>query len=293
MAVSIEAYFLINLSMNTLIIFIIARSRGRVRLGYVTASAAFGAIYAVASRSGLFPQLMYMPCQVLLALSMTVVGVRVDSFKDLLTGAMLLLGATMFFGGANALVIRMLGGQGIWSLIMGAGSGAIVLMIVLGEHRKKLHCLQAQIFIRRKKHAVHLTALIDTGNRLREPISALPVLIVEARRLKKLLPIAFDPDMRKSRLPAGFRLVAYGALNGSGRMACFQPDELLVSYGDGWLRAPDVWVAVYPGKIPGSAYALAPAVIGSIEPAHPGHFKYPRIQHPKGGRSGWSIPHSR
>ncbi|MDO4739235.1 MAG: hypothetical protein Q4A66_01060, partial [Eubacteriales bacterium] len=42
---------------------------------------------------------------------------------------------------------------------------------------------------------------------------------------------------------------------------------LMVSYGGRWLLAPDVWVAVYPGRIPGQVAALAPTVLGAIRPA--------------------------
>ena len=135
---------------------------------------------------------------------------------------------------------------------------------------------------------VSLKALIDTGNRLHEPISGLPVLIVEERAVKKMLPPSLDPARPDKHLPPRFRLVAYGALGGSGKMACFRPDELLVCYGEGWLRAPDVWVAVYPGKMPGGAQALAPAVIGRIAPAED-------KQKFRGEGSGvrWSIPRSK
>ena len=34
--------------------------------------------------------------------------------------------------------------------------------------------------------------------------------------------------------------------------------EYTVRRGDSFFRAPDVWIASYPGKIPGSTRALAP-----------------------------------
>ena len=33
---------------------------------------------------------------------------------------------------------------------------------------------------------------------------------------------------------------------------------VLIRRGDRYLRAPDVWIAAYPGRIPGSTHALAP-----------------------------------
>ena len=96
------------------------------------------------------------------------------------------------------------------------------------------------------------TALIDTGNRLREPLSGLPVLIVEAGLLH-----ALPPD-----LPC--RRVAYGAVGGDGTLACFRPDAVWCLRRGRRLRAPDVWVAVSPTPLPGEHRALAPACFAAL-----------------------------
>ena len=83
-------------------------------------------------------------------------------------------------------------------------------------------------------------ALIDTGNRLREHRSGLPVLIVESgamplfsQRVQQL-----DPDE--------LRFLPYGALGGAGELTCFKPDRVLLRSGTGLeVEAPPCWVAVY------------------------------------------------
>lgn len=62
-------------------------------------------------------------------------------------------------------------------------------------------------------------------------------------------------------------MVGYGALGARGKLLCFKPERLMASYGDAWMRAPDVWVAVYPGQMPGKVTALAPPVIGRVQPS--------------------------
>ena len=89
-------------------------------------------------------------------------------------------------------------------------------------------------------------ALIDTGNRLREPLSGLPVLIAEARVLRDILP------------PGGYRTLSFGGLGGVGRMACFRPDAVWIGRGAARRRGPDIWVAVSPAPLPGLCQALAP-----------------------------------
>jgi len=89
-------------------------------------------------------------------------------------------------------------------------------------------------------------ALIDTGNRLREPFSGLPVLIAEAALLKDILP------------KRGYRIVRFGALGGEGRMACFKPTAVWIEQGLRRRPVPEIWVAVSPTPLPGACRALAP-----------------------------------
>ena len=94
-------------------------------------------------------------------------------------------------------------------------------------------------------------ALIDTGNRLREPLSGLPVLIAEARLVRDILP------------ETGYRTLGFGGLGGDGRMACFRPDVLWIGNGRRRHRGPEVWVAVSPTPLPGLCQALAPPEFAS------------------------------
>lgn len=94
-------------------------------------------------------------------------------------------------------------------------------------------------------------ALIDTGNRLREPRSGLPVLIAEARLVRDILP------------ETGYRTLGFGGLGGNGRMACFRPDAVWIGSRRRRRRGPEVWVAVSPTPLPGLCQALAPPEFAS------------------------------
>lgn len=99
--------------------------------------------------------------------------------------------------------------------------------------------------------SVRFPALIDTGNRLREPRSGLPVLIAEARLVRDILP------------ETGYRTLGFGGLGGDGRMACFRPDAVWIGSGRRRRRGPEVWVAVSPTPLPGLCQALAPPEFAS------------------------------
>ena len=110
-----------------------------------------------------------------------------------------------------------------------------------------------------------VTAMIDTGNRLREPFSDLPVLIVSGRCLTQIID-AVCMDEREI-LPPGFRVVRYRVLGGGGCMRCFRPERICALRGREWIDAPDMWVAIYPGGIPGGVDALAPPAVCGGEDA--------------------------
>lgn len=106
-------------------------------------------------------------------------------------------------------------------------------------------------------------ALMDTGNRLREHGSGLPVLIVEEGAARQIA------DRAALLSPDRLRTMPFGVLGSGGEISCFRPDGVhILLPGLGRVRAPDCWAAVYHGRIPGSTRALAPPeFIDAIEQA--------------------------
>lgn len=97
-------------------------------------------------------------------------------------------------------------------------------------------------------HRLCFRALIDTGNRLREPLSGLPVLIVDSN----LIP----PDFFQAKHA---RLLRFGVLGSSGEIPAYRAERVRIRLPNGSYRAaPECYIAVFPGKIPGSIQALAP-----------------------------------
>lgn len=131
------------------------------------------------------------------------------------------------------------------------GCLAAALLVVLMNRARPPHgtCWQVRLCLCVDGRCARFPALIDTGNRLREPVSGLPVLIAEGALLRGILP------------KDGYRVLNYGAVGGTGQLACFKPGAVWVERDRLRYRAPDLWVAVAPGKLPGEFRALAPPVI--------------------------------
>ena len=263
MAVSIEAYLLTNFGMDFFSAAIIARSLGRVRWRRVTLSAALGALYAALCQ---LPTLRFLGSGLILPLvSITLAAVATppDSFRSAVSTGMALLGGSVFLGGVQFVAMRLFPGLGT-AFLLGALLGAGALLAVTNLRKRRLVTWEVHVFLSACGGEARFRALVDTGNRLREPFSGLPVLICERGVLADVLPPGYDAAST-SGVPPGFRQVGYGALGGNGRLNCFRPELCLVDYGNGYLKSPDLWVAVYPGKMPGGVRALAPPIVSAAE----------------------------
>ncbi len=265
MAVSVEAYWLVNFAMDLLATAIIARSLGRVRWKRVALAAAVGASWAALAQLGALRFLGSLPALAALSLLMAAVAIPPDSLRSALVSGAALLGGGVFLGGVQLAALRLFRGAGAAAFFAGALLGAGALLAATALRKKRLVTWEVQVFLSAGGGEARFRALVDTGNRLREPFSGLPVLICERGVLADVLPAGYDA-LPPGGAPPGFRQVGYGALGGGGRMNCFRPELCLVDYGNGYLKSPDLWVAVYPGKMPGGVRALAPPVVGAAQP---------------------------
>ena len=154
------------------------------------------------------------------------------------------------FAGAG-FAAAMPGGKGCG---VAASVGGVLLTAFLVRSRRPA-CCRWNIEVYAEFCGVHaeFPALIDTGNHLREPVSSLPVLVAG---VDSILPLAEAAWLKQ---PEKMRHVHYGALGGGGKCPCFKPDRIRMrAPGRNYVPAPECWIAIYPGRIPGRHSALAP-----------------------------------
>lgn len=163
-------------------------------------------------------------------------------------GRILEAAAAMFCTGAAAAGFFLMGGDIAASL-----AGCALLVFLLRRHRHISHKWNIEIQIEKNGVVVSIPALIDTGNRLKEHASSLPVLIVQ----KSAVPELADEMDRLD--PSEIRSLPYGVLGGAGEIKCFRPDQVTILLPNSVPRqAPACYLAVFPGRIPGRTCALAP-----------------------------------
>ena len=237
---SIELFFLANHLIDFGILAAATRALGQFRLRRVLPASILAALYA------LLPAWLHAPsaqAALLLALSAWLGGCRTP-------WSVLRTALTLYVCAATAgTTARWLAG---YSGFRPASPVAALLGAMTASRCARLQSRRASaetvtVQITSLGHTAVLEALIDTGNRLREPLSGQPVVIAGESALRSILPAR------------GYRAVAYGSVGGDGTLRCFRPSAVHILRRGVRRRGAEVWIAVYPGRLPGGVAALAPA----------------------------------
>ncbi len=116
---------------------------------------------------------------------------------------------------------------------------------------------RAEIRLLFDQGGVSLQGIWDTGNFLRDPVTALPVVVVPYEAIAAYLPGDLQLD-RFDTLPRGFRLLSVHTATGSRLMLCFRPRALFIRRERVW-RAFSAIIAV-SGSLHGNQVLLPPNI---------------------------------
>lgn len=125
------------------------------------------------------------------------------------------------------------------------------LLRLLPSVMREVRHVELQVGERR----IMLPAMLDTGNLLRDPITALPVLVLPQRAAFVLHPSAGSMDPLRA-LPKGFRLLHVRTAAGNALLPLFRPERCWL-YVDGARREVQL-VAAVAGEQYKGAQALVP-----------------------------------
>ncbi|MBQ2955889.1 MAG: sigma-E processing peptidase SpoIIGA [Clostridia bacterium] len=252
---SIELFAAINLMMNLLILLLGLRGFAHIRLRQVLAAAFAGTAYSVAALS--MRLLSGRAAQIICLMLMSAIaqgGVRRGFWY--ITCRM--TASAFFLGG----VMHLTAGRIPVCVSAGIAAGAALIAVFLTDaDRRKAEERYVRLRVTVLGKTAVVNALVDTGNRLREPMSGLPVLIVAGSRVPGLN--AEIRGLRAGRLWASeSRLIRYGVLGADGEMMCVKPESVCKCVDGVWVRTKDVWIGVYEGEIPSGLEAIAPPSLG-------------------------------
>lgn len=243
---SIERFLLTNFAADLLLLTAAARAVGQVRPGRVAAAALLGALYALAACvwEGLRRPEGLLCCLAGMSLAACSPGSLAKRARMCLSMCV----CALLAGGAQAALGKR---------SAPAFCAALVLYAVFGDTRRAAReerSVRLRLYL--GSGCVDLSALVDSGNRLHEPISGLPVLVVRRECLERALGRRQLLALSQAGRPVRFR-----SLNGGGEMLCLRARRLQILRGGRAFPAGDVFVALCEHTLSGEHQAIAPVGI--------------------------------
>lgn len=280
--VYIDLYFMINLGMDFLCLFLAGRLLSlKISPLRLLAASAFGGAYA---------------CAVLLVGIGAPLSLALDAAACVITcaaaflkkGELKALGATSLVFAAVSILLggvmtalfslfnrigldRLLGseqdadGLSVWLFLLlailgGLGSAFGGRRLISRSVRRR-----CRLELRWGCRAKVFSALCDNGNLLREPISARPCVIVGLRTARAILPrdVIEAVEQRNAALLSSenarrLRVIPVSTVNGGGMMYAFRADSVRLDCGKGF-READAFAAFCEEDIKGGVEALVPS----------------------------------
>ena len=204
MTVYLDVVLLENLCMNYIILFatgyIMKIKMKQLRL---VASSLLGGIYAVIAYLEILPIYSNFGMKIILSILMVYLAFNSKSIKNLSKQLVIFYLTSFAFGGCAFALLYFIKPQNILMrngvyvgtypikiALLGGIIGFIVTYIGFRVVKTKLHKKDMiyEIEIRIEEKTLNLKAMLDTGNLLKDPISGMPVVVVEKQQLYSILP---------------------------------------------------------------------------------------------------------
>ncbi|HSW09800.1 MAG TPA: sigma-E processing peptidase SpoIIGA [Bacillota bacterium] len=274
-----DLYFLTNLGMNFVTLWLAARlGRLPTSAGRLALASATGGAYALALLVPSLDWLFSPPGRLLFSLLMVGMAFSPRTFSDFGRAAGWFYAVTLVTGG-TALAMGFLtrspqavvggvwvyaGGVRWWILAAALVGGVSLLGSVLGEMRRKWRVsLLVPMELTFGQETITLPALVDTGNRLRDPLTGCPAVIVEATALSGLLPAGVQvhlkdpPDLAQvasglegTHWAARIRVVPFQSIGQpAGLLMGFRTDAMVLRDRGREFKVADVVVCACSGAL--------------------------------------------
>lgn len=265
--VYLDLLFLINFSMDILALFLSARILHHpLRLFRLLAAGALGGVYACLA--------LFLPvsgwisvaadilvCFLLGAVSFASRGHR----RELLVSSLTFTAVSMALGGIMTALFTLLNrldlpidtetsdGDGISVFLFAVLAAVSAIVTLLGGKffASRSSKKTATVTVKVGEHICRLSALVDSGNLLREPVSGKPCVVVELSAFERILSDRFLRGVRSRRYTdvvssgevKGICLVPTRTASGHGMLIAFRPERMTVDAGKGE-REVDAYVAL-------------------------------------------------
>lgn len=204
MTIYLDVILLENVCMNYIILFATGLiHRTKIKGWRILVSSLIGGIYAILSFAPVLEIYSNLLFKVLLSIVMVYIAFHPPNIKLLLKELVIFYLVSFAFGGCAFCLLYFIRPQDILMrngvltgtypikiALLGGIVGFIVVNIafkvVKGKLSKKDMFCEVTVFLNNKQKTIK--AFIDTGNLLKDPISGMPVMVIEAVELEEMLP---------------------------------------------------------------------------------------------------------
>ena len=276
MTVYLDVVLLENLCMNYIILFatgyLIKIKMKQLR---IIASSILGGIYAVVAYLEILPIYSSLVMKIILSILMVYLAFQSKSIKQLGKQLVIFYLTSFVFGGCAFALLYFIKPQDILMrngvyvgtypikiALLGGIVGFIItyiaFRIVKTKLRKKDILYNIEITLQERKLAIK--AMLDTGNLLKDPISGMPVIVVEKEQLYSLLPIQlldhieewiggekeFLNQIEEKELITRFRMIPFSSVGKqNGLMLGFKADQVVIEKEEGTQIRKNVIIGIF------------------------------------------------
>ena len=275
MTIYLDVVLLENLIMNGIIVYVTAIiTKTKIKHIRILLASLIGAIYSILSYISKFPIFSNIFVKILLSIIMVYIAYDPKEIKILGKELLLFYLTSFLFGGVAFAMIYIikpqeilmkdglfLGTYPLKTVFLGAIIASIILItgfkVVKSKISKKdMYC---KITINLEGKEKDINVMIDTGNLLKEPISGMPVIVVEHTELYGILPkeilnnlekiLGGDlnniPEEIKNKYLTKLKVIPYSSLGKQNGMLLGIKAEKVVIHKEQEIVKKDIIIGIY------------------------------------------------
>ena len=275
MTIYIDIIFLENLFMNFIILYataIILKIDFKIIRTLV--SSIIGGAYAVLMYISSLEIYSNIILKIVLSLVMVEVAYNPKTFKEFIKNLSIFYLTSFTFGGVAIALIyfinpaniffsngKLTGVYPIKTILLGGILGFIITITTLKNLKKKIskEDMFCNIEIKYENKFKYITAIIDTGNFLKDPISKAPVIVVDKMALEgvfsqeildNLDKIISEKNIELEAYLQKIRLIPFASLGKqNGLLIGVKPDTVIINYQESTIQIKNVIIGIYDGVL--------------------------------------------
>ena len=280
MTVYLDVILIENLCMNYIILFATGYiMKLKIKQFRIIISSLIGGIYAIIAYMEIIPVYSNLISKIILSISMVYIAYYPKNVKLCLKELLLFYLVSFVFGGCAFALLYIIKPQNILMkngvyigtypikvAIIGALLGFILtylaFKIIKGRITKKSVFYEITIFFKEK--TVEVTAMLDTGNLLKDPISQMPVILIQKNKLSQIIPKNILDNLEnvlgggyslniseteRNEYFSKFKIIPFNSIGKqNGMLIGFKADKIQIDINDNVEEVKNVIIGIYNGK---------------------------------------------